>query len=197
MAEKKINHKMVLIGDTTVGKSSCAVRFSKDEFYDCQQPTIGAAFLTQDVPLDGYTIKFEIWDTAGQERYRSLAPMNYRGAAAALVIYDITLEESFNGAKKWISELQQYRNDDIVIAIAGNKLDLEDEREVPKEEAKQFADENGYIFYETSAKTGENVNNVFVEIAKKLPKDVDPSDTARLSRTSSDGNVNENKKCCK
>jgi len=144
----------------------------KDEFFEFQQPTIGAAFLTQTVTLDDYIVKFEIWDTAGQERYRSLAPMYYRGAAAALVVYDITSSESFNGAKTWIEELQRQGSADIVIGLAGNKMDLESKREVPKEEAKAYAQENGCIFYETSAKTGENINHIFNAIAQKLPKNV-------------------------
>mmetsp|Transcript_7968 Transcript_7968/g.15575 ORF Transcript_7968/g.15575 Transcript_7968/m.15575 type:complete len:133 (+) Transcript_7968:57-455(+) len=101
---KKIqnNFKLVLLGDAAVGKSSCVERFVKNEFFEFQQPTIGAAFLTQTIPLDEYIVKFEIWDTAGQERYRSLAPMYYRGAAAALVVYDITDSDSFAGARTWI-----------------------------------------------------------------------------------------------
>jgi len=144
----------------------------KDEFFEFQQPTIGAAFLTQTVQLDDYIVKFEIWDTAGQERYRSLAPMYYRGAAAALVVYDITSQDSFNGAKTWIDELQRQGSADIVIGLAGNKMDLESKREVPKDEAKLYSQENGCIFFETSAKTGENINNIFNAIAQKLPKNI-------------------------
>jgi Ras-related protein Rab-5C len=129
-----------------------------------------AAFLTQTVVLDGYTVKFEIWDTAGQERYRSLAPMYYRGAAAALVVYDITDHESFTGARTWIEELQRQGNPDIVIGLAGNKCDLGEKRQVPVDEAKAFAEENGCIFFETSAKSGANVTAIFRAIAQKLPK---------------------------
>lgn len=155
-----------------MGKSSCVERFVKNEFFEFQQPTIGAAFLTQTVALDDYIVKFEIWDTAGQERYRSLAPMYYRGAAAALVVYDITSTESFQGAKTWIEELQRQGNADIVIGLAGNKMDQETKREVSKEDGKSYAQENNCIFFETSAKTGENVISIFTQIAKKLPKNV-------------------------
>jgi len=123
---KTVNFKLVLLGDTAVGKSSSVERFVKNEFFEFQQPTIGAAFLTQSVQLDDFIVKFEIWDTAGQERYRSLAPMYYRGAAAALVVYDITSYDSFRGAKTWIEELQRQGSSDIVIGLAGNKCDLED-----------------------------------------------------------------------
>jgi len=169
---KTLNYKLVLLGDAAVGKSSSVERFVKNEFFEFQQPTIGAAFLTQSVQLDDYIVRFEIWDTAGQERYRSLAPMYYRGAAAALVVYDITDQDSFTGAKTWIEELQRQGSADIVIGLAGNKCDLSSKRAVPLQEAKGYAQDNGCIFFETSAKTGENIVNIFTNIAKRLPKNV-------------------------
>jgi len=157
-------------GDAAVGKSSSVERFVKNEFFEFQQPTIGAAFLTQTVQLEDCIVKFEIWDTAGQERYRSLAPMYYRGAAAALVVYDITSADSFQGAKTWIEELQRQGAAEIVIGLAGNKADLESRREVPRTEAESYAADNGCIFFETSAKSGDNVQSMFTAIALKLPK---------------------------
>ena len=129
-----------------------------------------AAFLTQTVALDDATVKFEIWDTAGQERYRSLAPMYYRGAACAVVVYDITNPDSFAGAKSWVKELQRRGDANVVIALAGNKADLESRRKVEFEEANAYAEENGILHLETSAKNANNVKALFVEIAKKLPK---------------------------
>merc|ERR1719146_246863 len=134
--------KLVLLGDSAVGKSCLVVRFVRDEFFEFQEPTIGAAFLTQSVAVDTGTVKFEIWDTAGQERYRSLAPMYYRGAAAAIVVYDITKKDSFNGAKSWEKELQRRGDPNVVIALAGNKADMENKRKVQTEEAQQYAKEN-------------------------------------------------------
>ena len=131
---------------------------------------ITAAFLTQTVALDDATVKFEIWDTAGQERYRSLAPMYYRGAAAAIVVYDITNQDSFAGAKSWVKELQRRGDPNVVIALAGNKGDLESRRKVEFEEANAYAQENGILHLETSAKNANNVKTLFVEIAKSLPK---------------------------
>eukprot|EP00752_Nemacystus_decipiens_P011166 g9920.t1 len=171
MATGRVCHfKLVLLGDTAVGKSCLVVRFVRDEFFEYQEPTIGAAFLTQKVQLDDATVKFEIWDTAGQERYRSLAPMYYRGAAAAIVVYDVTNKESFNGAKSWVKELQRRGDPNVIIALAGNKADLEHRRQVQSEEARQYAEDNGLIHMETSAKSAQNVKNIFVEIAQKLPK---------------------------
>ena len=120
--------------------------------------------------LDDSTVKFEIWDTAGQERYRSLAPMYYRGAAAAIVVYDITNPDSFTGAKSWVKELQRRGDPNVVIALAGNKADLESRRKIEFEEANSYAEENGILHLETSAKNANNVKALFVEIAKKLPK---------------------------
>eukprot|EP00697_Spironema_sp_BW2_P006138 gnl/Spiro4/18546_TR9937_c0_g1_i1.p1 gnl/Spiro4/18546_TR9937_c0_g1~~gnl/Spiro4/18546_TR9937_c0_g1_i1.p1 ORF type:complete len:223 (-),score=36.96 gnl/Spiro4/18546_TR9937_c0_g1_i1:34-648(-) len=173
---KIFQFKLVLLGESSVGKSSLVLRFVRGQFFEYQESTIGAAFLTQTVPLhDNTTVKFEIWDTAGQERYHSLAPMYYRGAAAAVVVYDITNRESFHRAKAWVQELQRQGNPNIVIALAGNKSDLASKRKVEPEEAQQYADENGITFQETSAKTPANVTELFAAIARKLPKNSPPS----------------------
>lgn len=162
--------KLVLLGESAVGKSSLVLRFVKGQFHEFQESTIGAAFLTQTVCLDDTTVKFEIWDTAGQERYHSLAPMYYRGAQAAVVVYDITNQDTFARAKTWIKELQRQASPNIVIALAGNKTDLANKRNVEYDEAEAYANENGLLFMETSAKTAFNVSDIFLAIAKKLPK---------------------------
>ena len=164
--------KLVLLGDSSVGKSCLVAQFVRGEFHDFQEPTIGAAFLTATIATDdtsSNSIRLEIWDTAGQERYRSLAPMYYRGAAAAIVVFDLTSQESFSGAKSWVKELQRRGDANVVIALAGNKLDIEG-RVVEKEEAAAFAEENGIIYMETSAKTAHNVRELFVAVARRLPK---------------------------
>ncbi|GAB1735051.1 hypothetical protein NU219Hw_g119t2 [Hortaea werneckii] len=168
--------KLVLLGESAVGKSSLVLRFVKqqDQFDDYRESTIGAAFLTQTIALDEQTtVKFEIWDTAGQERYKSLAPMYYRNANCAVVVYDITQASSLDKAKSWVKELQRQANENIVICLAGNKLDLvteqPDKRAVQTADAEAYAQEAGLLFFEASAKTSENVKELFTAIAKKLP----------------------------
>ncbi|KAF9877307.1 Ras family protein [Colletotrichum karsti] len=188
--------KLVLLGEAAVGKSSLVLRFVNNDFQENKEPTIGAAFLTQKCNLPTRTIKFEIWDTAGQERFASLAPMYYRNAQAALVVYDLTKPTSLIKAKHWVAELQRQASPGIVIALVGNKLDLTngageagsageggdeadgdeesgsggDARKVSTDEAKTYAEEESLLFFETSAKTGHNVTEVFTAIANAIPE---------------------------
>lgn len=173
-ANRFAQFKLVLLGESAVGKSSIVLRFVKDQFDSFRESTIGAAFLTQTISLDeNTTVKFEIWDTAGQERYKSLAPMYYRNANCAVVVYDITQESSLDKAKAWVKELQRQANENIIIALAGNKKDLVDEqpdkRAIQEADAQAYAQEAGLLFFETSAKTAENVKDLFTAIALKLP----------------------------
>mmetsp|Transcript_39536 Transcript_39536/g.45012 ORF Transcript_39536/g.45012 Transcript_39536/m.45012 type:complete len:185 (-) Transcript_39536:185-739(-) len=133
-------------------------------------PTIGAAFMTQAVQVGEEVLKFDIWDTAGQERFRSLTPMYYRGAAAAIVVYDITERSSFEGAKSWVRELLTVANPNIIIGMAGNKCDCEEKRVVPTTEAEAYAEENSVILFETSAKDNINISEIFERIASRMPK---------------------------
>lgn len=160
--------KLVLLGEMGSGKSSLVLRYVKGQFFDYQASTVGAAFLTKTIPE--MNVKWEIWDTAGQERYHSLAPMYYRGAMAAIVVYDITSADSFTRAKAWVRELQRQGNPNMIIALAANKADLEEQRAVSTEEGQAYATENGLHFVETSAKTAANVSELFMDIARKLPK---------------------------
>ncbi|KAJ5066568.1 ras-related protein rab-5c [Anaeramoeba ignava] len=162
--------KVVVLGHASVGKSSLVLRFCKGQFFEYQEPTVGAAFLTKSIPFGNEEAKMEIWDTAGQERYHSLARMYYRGAYAAVIVYDITNKESFIKAKEWAKELHQQIPEEINIVLVGNKSDLESLRTVSFDEASDYAKSSGYIFLETSAKTGENVDDVFFSLAEKLPK---------------------------
>ncbi len=161
-------YKVVLLGEAGVGKSSLVVRLVKNEYMPSQHSTVGASFFRYAANLeDGVTVNFDIWDTAGQERYKSLASMYYRGAAAALVVYDITAPESFERARYWIKELMN-NSPDTLIALVGNKCDREEDRAVPREEAKRLAADGGLVHVEASAKDGTRVTVVFHEVAKKL-----------------------------
>lgn len=186
--------KLVLLGEAAVGKSSLVLRFVNNDFQENKEPTIGAAFLTQKCNLPTRTIKFEIWDTAGQERFASLAPMYYRNAQSALIVYDLTKPTSLIKAKHWVAELQRQASPGIVIALVGNKLDLTtepgnsnspagdeadgdaaeeddgDARKISTAEAKSYAEEEGLLFFETSAKLGTNVTEVFTAIANAIPE---------------------------
>ena len=168
--KQEMTVKLILLGDSRVGKSSVVIRFVKGEFDQYKFPTIGATFLTQKVAVDNVETKFEIWDTAGQEKYRALAPLYYRGSSAALCVYDITNQESFENVKKWVNEVQENEGKHVVIAIAGNKVDLEANRQVLKTDGLEYAKENNFIFYETSAKTGKNVQRIYFEIAREVAK---------------------------
>ncbi|KAJ1824930.1 GTP-binding protein of the rab/ypt [Coemansia sp. RSA 2671] len=172
---RKLVFKVVLLGESAVGKSSIVTRFTRDEFNQYKESTIGAAFLTKEIAVDASnTVNLNIWDTAGQERYKSLAPMYYRNAEAAVVVYDITQAASFERAKSWIKELQRQAEPNIIIALAGNKTDLADRRTVSKEEGAAYAATAGLLFFETSAQSGENVGELFVSLAKKIPWPAEP-----------------------
>ncbi|KAA0146007.1 hypothetical protein FNF27_08025 [Cafeteria roenbergensis] len=163
--------KLVMLGQTAVGKTCIAVQFVRGTFVDKPDPTIGAAFMTKEVTLPDCTIKFEIWDTAGQERYHSLAPMYYRGAAAAVVVFDLTEPGSFDRAKAWVGELKHSGEQDCVIALAGNKCDLSPS--VSMDEVEEYAEKHGVLFFRTSAKDGTNVASMFEALAEKVPRTAD------------------------
>ncbi|KAL3235047.1 GTP-binding protein YPT52 [Nakaseomyces bracarensis] len=172
-----LQFKLVLLGDSSVGKSSIVHRFVKDTFDELRESTIGAAFLSQTIRIkdDGedVVIKFEIWDTAGQERYKSLAPMYYRNANAALVVYDVTQPDSLKKAQMWVQELQnKVGDDDLVIYLVGNKIDLvaddQDKRQVDVEDGEAYAKEQKLLFKEVSAKTGDGIKDIFQEIGEQL-----------------------------
>uniref|UniRef100_A0A3Q4HZQ6 RAB17, member RAS onco family n=1 Tax=Neolamprologus brichardi TaxID=32507 RepID=A0A3Q4HZQ6_NEOBR len=160
--------KMVLLGSSGVGKSSLALRFSKDEFRSTS-PTVGCAYLTQLVHLGNSTLRFEIWDTAGEEKYHSVTPLYYRGAHVALLVYDITQRETFVRAQVWLKELEkQYIPGSTVIWLVGNKGDLAHDRQVPLEEGQSLASSRGLYFTETSALSGEQVTELLQSIAHRV-----------------------------
>lgn len=200
MAAEDQQVKLVVLGDTGVGKSSLVLRFVNNIFKPYSESTIGAAFMSKVINVDGVPVKYQIWDTAGQEKYHSLAPMYYRGAAAAIVVYSITDAASFGTLKSWVKELQMHGPEDIVIAVAGNKCDMEDKRVVKAAEAEAYARSINALFMETSAKSAINVDELFRGISKKLPPPgsafEDPDDPVVDVRGSRAGKGSGGSGCC-
>jgi len=166
MAQNTTDHydylfKIVLTGDSGVGKTNILSRFTKNEFNLEAKSTIGVEFATRSINFDGKTIKGQIWDTAGQERYRAITSAYYRGALGALLLYDITKYPSFQSVKAWLEELKDHADPSIVIMLVGNKNDLRHLRSVTINEAKDFAEKNNILFMETSALDATNVDTAF------------------------------------
>jgi small GTP-binding protein len=173
--------KVVLLGESGVGKTCIVLRFAKGTFNASSGATLGATFLSKSLELQEYgvTLNYQIWDTAGQEKYRSLAAMYYQDALAAVLVYDITHKESFAAIEYWMKELKDRAPPGIKIVIAANKADLVESEQVKAEDAKQYAQDHGAIFQMTSAKDGMGINEIFVEIAKGLGK-LDPSNAGKV-----------------
>ena len=164
-----LSFKMIVIGDAGVGKSCLTSKAAKGIFDDSYSATVGFEFLTFNVKIEGKVIKLQIWDTCGQEIYRSLISSFYRNASLAMMVYSIDSKVSFTHIETWLKEVKLQSNPDIKIFLIGNKADLEDQREVKFNEAKQFKEENGiHYFSEASAKSGLNAQQVFIEAAKLL-----------------------------
>ncbi|EDR25400.1 small GTPase RAB, putative [Entamoeba dispar SAW760] len=159
--------KIVVIGDQSVGKTCISGRLVDGSFKPDEKSTIGASFVTTYLPIDGNNVKIVIWDTAGQEKYRSMVGMYYRGATVALICYDITSRSSFESLEGWYTDLMKVASSDISVAIVGNKTDLESTRVVQTTEGQSFADQHSALFFEVSAKTGQNVTELFVEATKR------------------------------
>lgn len=160
--------KVVLIGDSGVGKSNLLSRFTRDEFNLESKSTIGVEFATRSIQVDGKTIKAQIWDTAGQERYRAITSAYYRGAVGAVVVYDIAHHVTYENVNRWLQELRNHADQNVVVVLVGNKSDLRHLRTVPTEEARMFAETNGLSFVETSALDSTNVKAVFHNILTEI-----------------------------
>lgn len=160
--------KLLLIGDSGVGKSCLLLRFADDTYTESYISTIGVDFKIRTIDLDGKTIKLQIWDTAGQERFRTITSSYYRGAHGIIVVYDVTDFESFNNVKSWLHEIDRYACENVNKLLVGNKCDLESSRKVTTEQAKEFADSLGIQFLETSAKNSTNVENAFQQMAHQI-----------------------------
>ncbi|XP_077224337.1 ras-related protein Rab11A [Tasmannia lanceolata] len=160
--------KIVLIGDSAVGKSQILSRFARNEFTLDSKATIGVEFQTRTLVIQHKSIKAQIWDTAGQERYRAVTSAYYRGAVGAMLVYDITKRQSFDHIPRWLEELRSHADKNIVIILIGNKTDLENQRVVPTEDAKEFAQKEGLFFLETSALGATNVETAFLTVLTEI-----------------------------
>ena len=194
--------KLILIGDSCVGKSNILLKYLKNEFDTNSRATVGVEFGTKNIFLNNKKIKIQIWDTAGEERYRSITSAYYKGAKGALIVYDITKKSSFNNIDKWISDLKLNGDKNICIIILGNKSDLEDKREVNKEEGIKKSEMYKTAFLETSALNGENINKAFDELIEQIIQN-NQNFFGENSKKEIDKGVNLNdsksddkKKCC-
>mmetsp|Transcript_27043 Transcript_27043/g.37992 ORF Transcript_27043/g.37992 Transcript_27043/m.37992 type:complete len:205 (-) Transcript_27043:80-694(-) len=162
--------KLLLIGDSGVGKSCLLLRFADDTYTESYISTIGVDFKIRTIELDGKTIKLQIWDTAGQERFRTITSSYYRGAHGIIVVYDVTDMESFNNVKTWLSEIDKYATDNVNKLLVGNKCDLVVKKVVDFNTAKDFADSLGIPFLETSAKNATNVEQAFMTMSAEIKR---------------------------
>ncbi|CAH8637878.1 unnamed protein product [Schistosoma margrebowiei] len=160
--------KYIIIGDTAVGKSCLLLQFTDQRFQPVYDLTIGVEFGARMVNIGDKQIKLQVWDTAGQESFRSITRSYYRGAAGALLVYDVTRRDTFNHLASWLQDARQHASPNMVITLVGNKCDLDARREVKQEEAEAFARENNLLFLETSAKTGVNVEQAFATTARAI-----------------------------
>ncbi|ORX89279.1 ras-domain-containing protein [Basidiobolus meristosporus CBS 931.73] len=184
--------KVVILGSQGVGKTSLVVRYVQRTFSPNCPSTIGASFMTTKLSVDNCKVRLQIWDTAGQERFRSMAPMYYRGANAAIIVYDITSKKSFDEIETWVQELRRNMADDLIIHIVGNKFDLAaTRRSVSFDEAAEAVSNSigaGYTIHEVSAKDDEGVDEIFIQIARQLVER--KYELERQGRLRSNGNVN-------
>ena len=196
--------KIILVGDTSVGKTNIINKYIKNEFKEDFYSTIGVEFSHKQFMVDNHKIKAQIWDTAGQERYKAITRAYYKGAKGAFIVYDITRKETFNNIDKWRNELISSCNKEVTIMLVGNKCDMEEKREITKEQGEEKAKSFGFSFIETSALSGENLEKGFEMLIKEIYLKYKVEQ--RGSDNSNDfgggaeeikiGKTNKNKKCC-
>jgi Ras-related protein Rab-11A len=201
--------KIVIIGDSAVGKSNLLSRYARNEFNPHSKATIGVEFQTQSMDIQGKEVKAQIWDTAGQERFRAVTSAYYRGAVGALLVYDITRRTTFESVGRWLDELNTHCDTTVARMLVGNKCDLESIRDVSVEEGKSLAEQEGLFFMETSALDATNVKTAFEmvirEIYNNMSRKVLNSDTYKaelsvnrvtLSKDENDGKQSQSYSCC-
>ena len=168
-SEYDLSFKIIVVGDSGVGKSCLTMRGTKNHFEECYSPTVGFEFFTFNIRVNDKNIKLQIWDTCGQEAYRSLITSFYRNASLAILVYSIDNQNSYNNIEAWLNEIKSQSNPETKTFLIGNKIDLENERKIPKELAQQFCKDHGFNYFEeTSAKNDINAKTVFINAAKEL-----------------------------
>ena len=164
-------YKLLLLGDSTVGKTCFLIKYTDQSFQDIHMATIGLDYRVKTMKLkNNKEVKIQIWDTAGQDRFRAITKNYYKGSHGIILIYDITNRRTFENVQQWISQIREETSQNVVIYLIGNKIDMKEERKVSTEEGKKLADELGLPFMETSAKEGININEVFDDIVERVDK---------------------------
>ena len=165
-------YKVLLLGDSTVGKTCILLKYTDKIFQETHMMTIGLDYRLKTMALQsGKEVKLQIWDTAGQDRFRSITKNYYKGSHGIILIYDVTSLKTFENVKSWVSQIHEEISDKVVIYLVGNKIDMDDERKVKTEEGQKLAEELGVPFVETSAKSGENIDNIFSDITERIDKE--------------------------
>jgi len=182
MSQSEYNFKIVLLGEGRVGKTSIVLRYCRGAFDDKQQQTVQASFQTKTLNIENKRTHLAVWDTAGQERFHALGPIYYRDANGALLVYDITDQDSFVRVKNWVKELRKMLGNDVILAIAGNKIDLERNRVVTLTEAEEYANSVGAKHFSTSAKLNKGVNEIFLDLAKRMIERAELKNSAQPSK---------------
>ena len=192
--------KIMLLGDSSVGKTSIIKRYCKNQYSNSFISTIGVDFETKYINIDGKIINIQIWDTAGQERYKILAQSYYKNSDGFVIVYDITSRISYDNIHKWIEQIKEYASEKIKNIIVANKCDLENKRQISKEEGKELAEKYNFKFYETSALNGKNIDKAFDNLAKMIidSGNLSSSTTRSASMLSKECHKNNKgkKKCC-
>ena len=196
--------KVLLLGNSDVGKSSLLLRFVDSVWNESFVPTIGVDFKVKTIEIGDKKVKMQIWDTAGQERFRNVVSTYFRGSNGILLIYDITSRDSFKNLESWLIEIEKHASDNVLKILIGNKNDLENDRVISVEEGQNFANRNGMQFIETSAKMDTNVSEAFQTLGKLMlefnsnKKPLEPKKSENKTLTASSGkDLNAKKKCCK
>ena len=164
--------KFIVIGDSSVGKSNIISKYKENKFDEKGQPSIGVQFIAKNVVIENTTFRLQVWDTAGQETFRSMTRIYYKNSSCAFIVYDITEKESFNHVESWINECKKIAPETVLLVLIGNKSDLNESREVSYEEGLKFAEKNKMLFFETSAKNGVNIENIFKKSVENISNNI-------------------------